>query len=373
MGISHQAVLGGNPGVELAGICDSNSYLLGVLHKYTGVATFSRLDDMLDSAKIDALVIATPSRLHAPMVRAAIDRGVHIFCEKPFCLSTKDGQELAAAAAKKDLITQVGYHNRFVGTFLEVKRLLASNAIGDVTHVLAEAYGPVVLRPSGDTWRSKGLEGGGCLYDYAAHPINLVNWYLGEPRGAGGTVLNRVFSAEIDDEVSSTLYFDRGTTAQLSVSWSDESVRKMTTRLTLWGTQGRIFADRQECHVYLRDGSPMRSHAPGQYRVGWNTKYTTELTQPVDFYLRGEEYTAELDHFVTRCEKGEVDGENSFASAVVTDRTLETMIVDSRHAAMTPYDKTTPVDVQAESARPATHRVGRTRRIRQIANRLIRR
>ncbi len=106
-------------------------------------------------------------------------------------------------------MTQVGYHNRFVGAFREVKQLLEAGAIGEVTHVLGEAYGPVVLKPKGGTWRSQRTEGGGCLYDYAAHVIDLVNWYVGEPVGVGGTALNRVFSREIDDEVFSTLYYPR--------------------------------------------------------------------------------------------------------------------------------------------------------------------
>ncbi len=325
MGLSHQSILGANPDVDLVGVCDASSYVLGVLTKYTGVSTYTDLATMLDQTRPDALVVATPSRLHAPMVRAAVERGIHVFCEKPFTLDTGEGAELAAEAARKNLVTQVGYHNRFVGAFSEVKRLLELKAIGEVTHVLAEAYGPVVLRPQGGTWRSKSAEGGGCLYDYAAHPINLVNWFLGEPLGVGGTVLNKIFSREIDDEVSSTMYYPGGTTAQVSVNWSDESVRKMTTRLTLWGTRGRIFADRQECQVYLRDEAPV----PEGYRNGWNVKYTTELTEPVDFYLRGEEYSAELDHFVRRVAAEKTEGENDFASAVVTDRCIEIMQSDA--------------------------------------------
>ena len=65
----------------------------------------------------------------------------------------------------------------------------------------------------------------------------------------------------------------------------------MTTRITVWGTAGRIFADRQECQVYLRDGAV----APEGYEQGWNVSYTTELTEPVWFYLRGEEYSAQID------------------------------------------------------------------------------
>jgi scyllo-inositol 2-dehydrogenase (NADP+) len=365
MGISHQAILNANPDVELAAVCDSNNYLLSILKKYTGVQTYSRLDRMLDEVELDALVVATPSRLHAPMVKAAIERGLHVFCEKPFCLDVRDGPELAALAREKQLVTQVGYHNRFVGAFAEVKRLLDAGAIGDVSHVLAEAYGPVVLKPTRGTWRSISAEGGGSLYDYAAHPINLVNWYLGAPIGAGGTVLNSVFSAEIDDEVSSTLYLKNGATAQVSVNWSDESVRKMTTRMTLWGTHGRIFADRQECQVYLRDTSPLRSAE--HYRQGWNVRYTTELTNPVDFYLRGEEYSAELDYFVTRCQKHEIDGENSFESAVVTDRTIDLMIRDAHKGMPTTFD--------SESQPPPTsspkRRLGKS--LTAFVRRLIRR
>ena len=78
--------------------------------------------------------------------------------------------ELAASAESKGLITQVGYHNRFIGTFREIRKLLDAGAIGRISHVHAEAYGPVVLRPTKLTWRGKADNGGGCLYDYARTP-----------------------------------------------------------------------------------------------------------------------------------------------------------------------------------------------------------
>jgi scyllo-inositol 2-dehydrogenase (NADP+) len=214
-----------------------------------------------------------------------------------------------------------------VSAFAEVKRLLDGGAIGRITHVLAEAYGPVVLKPQGSTWRSKKNLGGGSLYDYAAHPLNLLNWYLGEPVRAAGTVLNPVFSAETDDEVYSTLFFPDGATASLSVNWSDESQRKMTTKITIWGTKGRIFADRQEIQVFLRDVAPI----PDGYVPGWNIKYTTELTGEVWFYVRGEEYSAQVDAFANRIQGSEMSGLNSFASATETDRTLALLVEDTAH------------------------------------------
>jgi predicted dehydrogenase len=330
MGLSHLALLNAHPDADVVAVCDSSGYLLGVLGKYTGIQTYADINKMLAAEDLDAVVIATPSSLHAPMVRTVIAQGVHVFCEKPFCLDDSDGLELALAAERAGLVTQIGYHNRFVGAFREVKRLLDAQAIGRVTHVLAEAYGPVVLRQQGSTWRSKKTEGGGCLYDYAAHPINLVNWFLGEPTGVGGTRLNKVFSRETDDEVLSTLYFENDVSSQVSVSWSDESVRKMTTKITVWGTGGRIYADRQECQAFIRSDQPLDG-----YRKGWNVRYTTELSDPVYFYLRGEEYSAQLDHFICRVSSVTVDGENTFASAVQTDRTLSMMIEDAVKGAST--------------------------------------
>jgi len=325
MGLSHHALLNAHPGVDVAAVCDASGYVLGVLGKYTGVETYEDYEAMLSEARLDAVLVATPSRSHVGMVQAAMERGLHVFCEKPLSLDPAEAGRLADFAARRGLVTQVGYHNRFVGAFREVKALLDAGAIGQVTHVFGEAYGPVVLKPKGRTWRSRRSEGGGCLYDYAAHVINLINWYVGEPTGVGGTVLPRVFSQETDDGTFSTLYFSEGKTGQVSVNWSDESYRKMTTRINVWGTAGRIFADRQECQAYLREDAAL----PDGYEHGWNVRFTTELTEPVWFYLRGEEYSAQVDSFVRRVEAGVPDGLNDFASAAATDRSIAMMVGDA--------------------------------------------
>ncbi len=326
MGLSHHALFNAHPDVDVTGVCDSSRYVLSVLGKYTDVPTYADYEEMLANAELDAVVIATPSSMHTPMVEAALDRGLHVFCEKPLTLDPAETERLAERARGAELATQVGYHNRFIATFGEVKKLLDANAIGRVSHILGEAYGPVILKAQGRTWRSRREQGGGCLYDYAAHVINLINWYCGAPLGVGGTVLPTIFSRDTDDATFSTLYFEDDVTGQLTVDWSDESQRKMTTKITIWGTNGRIYADRQECQVYLRDPTA----APGGYESGWNVRYTTDLTEQVWFYLRGEEYSAQVDAFVQRVKAGQVEGTNDFASAALTDRTIATMVEDAR-------------------------------------------
>jgi predicted dehydrogenase len=322
MGLSHFSIINAHNDVKVVGVCDSSGYILDILGKYTGVDTYVDFGMMLESANVEAAVISTPSSFHATMVRECLERGIHVFCEKPFCLDPDDSIALAALAREKGLVTQVGYHNRHLATFAEVKRILDLGVLGKVTHVLAEAYGPVVLKPKGSTWRSKKAEGGGALYDYAAHPADLLTWYFGRPESVSGTVLGQVFSAETEDEVFTTLMWPGGLSGHLSVSWSDESQRKMTTRISIWGTNGRIFVDRQEIQIYLRDAAL----APQGYGKGWTVRYTTDLTSEVSFYVRGEEYSAQLDTWVRRIGENALSGIADFAEASVTDELLHAIL-----------------------------------------------
>ncbi|HEX3931512.1 MAG TPA: Gfo/Idh/MocA family oxidoreductase [Nocardioides sp.] len=372
MGLSHLSLLGAHPDVEVAAICDSSGYLLDVLSKNIGIAGVKDYDELLERTDLDAVVIATPTHAHFPMVKAALERGLHVFCEKPLTLDASQSIELAALAREKGLHAQVGYHNRFVAAFAEAKRLVDAGAIGEIRHAQAEAYGPVVLRAKGGTWRSRRADGGGCLYDYAAHPLDLLTWYLGEPTSVGGTVLGSIFSASTEDEVYATIYYGGAVSAQLSVNWSDESYRKMSTKITLSGTAGRITVDRQECQVYLRDTAVV----PEGYEVGWNVRYTTDLTPPVWFYVRGEEYSAELDHFVRAIEDTLPEGQpadlNSFASAAVTDSVIDSLLRDAEDAVahtMVPSASTGGHRTQTSAPTAAPRRRGRwgARRRRRAA------
>lgn len=328
MGLSHFSMVNAHPDTDTLG-CDATGFLVDVLSKNTKTTFYKDYTKMLEAADLDAVVIATPSRAHDPMVRAALERGIHVFCEKPFSLNWEEAERLADLAEQKNLVNQVGYHYRYVGAFREMKRLLDAGALGTITHVMAEAYGPVVLKENKKSWRTQKSEGGGCLYDYAAHPLNLLNWFFGTPARVSGSVLNSIYSSDIDDEVFSTLQFDGGPTAQLSVNWSDESHRKMSTKISMIGTNGRIYADRQECQLYLREPVP----GLDGYIKGWNVKYTTELTEDPWFYLRGEEYSAQLDDFISAVRDGKGAAvENSFRSAAATDKTIALIQTDNAAA-----------------------------------------
>jgi predicted dehydrogenase len=334
MGMSHLAIINSHPDVDLVAVCDSTAYILDVLSKYTRVRCYTDYLKLLNEEKLDAVVIATPSRFHGEMVKAALDRDLGVYCEKPFCLDVSEGAKLAELADRKGLVNQVGYHYRFVATFQKMKRLIDAGTLGDIHHFRAEAYGPVVLRPTGSTWRSSKREGGGCLYDYACHAIDLVHYLVGRPDAVGGTVLNKVFSRDVEDEVYSTFFYADGKTGQLAANWSDESHRKMSVKVTVWGTNGKVSADRQEIQVYLRDSV----HERPELVRGWNVLYTTELTDPVWFYLRGEEYSAQIDHFIQSVKRRDKNTLCTFRAAAEVDLVAAMMLKDvhSEHPGVAP-------------------------------------
>jgi len=65
-------------------------------------------------------------------------------------------------------------------------------------------------------------------------------------------VINKVFSSDVDDEIYSTFQFGKNLFGQLATNWSDESYRKMSVKVSIWGTNGRINVDRQEVQAYVR-------------------------------------------------------------------------------------------------------------------------
>jgi len=324
MGVSHYAIINTHPDIHLVGVCDSTAFIVSTLEKMADIRTFKDYRKMIDQCSLDCVIISTPTSTHAEMVRYAMENRINVFVEKPFCLDYEQGRQLTELAEQQNLVNQVGYQYRFVASFARTRQLLEKRAIGKVYHFTAEAYGQVVVRPKVKTWRTKPTAGGGCLYDYASHVIDLVNYLLGPAQRVSGTVLKNVFSEDVCDAVYSTLLYDNGITGQLAVNWSDKTYRKMSTQMEIYGDRGKIIADRQQCRVFLWDSGGFED-----MQEGWNIFYTTDLTKPAWFYLRGEEYSHQIDYFVDHIKNNQLENINSFASALLTDVIIDLLKTDA--------------------------------------------
>lgn len=325
MGLSHTAILGGNKNVNLTAVCDTSNIVLSAFKKYnSSVNLYKDYIKLYDEEKLDAVVIATPTKLHYKMAMKAIKKGIHVFCEKPFALTYGQGKEMAELANVNKIINQVGYHNHFIGTFREMKRLLRLGILGDLYHFTGNAHGPVITKPKGGNWRANPSEGGGCLYDYASHVINLIQEIIGRPVKVSGTLLKKFYSKNVEDGVFSSLILDNGLSGNLSVNWSDETYRKMSTSLMVFGEKGKIICDATEIKIYLK-----QENKNEKLNRGWTIKYITDLAIPVNFYLRGEEYSAQLDYFIKNVKNKTYGNINNFEQALYTDKVINFLINDN--------------------------------------------
>ncbi|MEI6749866.1 MAG: Gfo/Idh/MocA family protein [Bacteroidales bacterium] len=325
MGLSHAAIVSAHPEVDMVSVCDTSSLVLDAFKKFSKVKTYFDYQKMIDEQALDFVVVATPTKFHYPIVKYALELGVNVFCEKPFTLTSIQGRELVELANGKWLVNQVGFHNQFIGTFRELKRLLSLNVLGELVHFSGEAYGPVVTKEKGSTWRSSAEEGGGCLNDYASHVINLIQEVIGRPQKIRGTLLKSIYSNGVEDAVYSLLQLQSGLTGTLLVNWSDETYRKMATSLTIQGKRGKIICDATEIKIFLKE--PVVSE---KLDKGWTIKYITEFAIPVNFYLRGEEYSAQIEHFVDCIINKKQAQYNTFEQASYTDAVIEMIVEDGK-------------------------------------------
>lgn len=317
MGISHLSILGAHPDVKVVGVSDTSKMVLDVFKKYAPFNTYTDYEEMLVREQPDAVFVAVPTKFHAPMVKNILNKGMHVFAEKPLCLTAEEGADLVELARRKSLVNQVGYHNKFIGTFQEVKRLMSMGVLGEIFHFVGEAYGPVVVKQKQENWRSDPREGGGCLMDYASHVIDLVNYLLGPVSKVRGSILKSFYSRSVEDSVFSLLEVNPQLTGVLSVNWSDETYRKMSTSITILGSNGKIVCDANELKVHFKN-----DRCPEGYTKGWNVKYITDLQAQVDFYLRGEEYSSQIDYFIQAIHGKVPNDINTFQTAWHTDKVI---------------------------------------------------
>ena len=324
MGVSHCSILGSHPQIDKIVICDTSRFSLSVFEQHSNFQCYTNYKKMIIDNELDFVIVSTPTKHHYNIVKYALQNGCHVFCEKPFVLSVDKGRELTNFAVNNEKVNQVGYHNRFIGTFMGAKKFIDYGIIGDIYHINGEAYGPVITKEKIDTWRSKPSEGGGCLYDYASHVINLMQYYIGKPLRVSGTIMKKIYSKNVEDAVYSSFFYKNDVTGKLSVNWSEESYRKMTTKIEVLGKKGKIISNAQELHLYLNE-----KPAKKQFMKGWNSYWITDQAHPVWFNLRGEEYSAQLDYFIKSIKNNNMNNINSFKESLYTDELIEMLINDS--------------------------------------------
>lgn len=139
-----------------------------------GAALLSDPNELLERNDVDAVIVAAPSGLHAPLALATLLAGRHLYLEKPIATSLDDGRRVAAAARDARVVAVIGFNWRFQPLLARARELLRAGVIGDVRAVSTTFCEPATAAG----WRSRRSDGGGVLLDLGSHHFDLMRWLL---------------------------------------------------------------------------------------------------------------------------------------------------------------------------------------------------
>lgn len=164
------------PHARLAALCDTDAAALDAAGERFGVpARYTDFRDAFAAADIDAVVIVTPTFLHRDQACAAAEQGKHVFLEKPMAITTRECEDILAAAAAAGVKLQLGFMRRFDAGFLEAKTLLESGDLGRVMIVKSTGRGPGLPPP----WVYDLDKSNGILAEVNSHDMDAIRWLVG--------------------------------------------------------------------------------------------------------------------------------------------------------------------------------------------------
>ncbi len=163
---------------------DPSVQALDEVRKAHGIRTFSSAGAMLKEASPDAVLVCTPTHLHAAHAALALENGCHVFIEKPVSDRLDGLGKLEALARKKRRVAFVACNMRFHPSVMHMKARLESGALGKIYSARLE-FGNYLpdWRPGTDyskTYSAHRAQGGGIILD-AVHEFDYLSWLLGEP------------------------------------------------------------------------------------------------------------------------------------------------------------------------------------------------
>jgi predicted dehydrogenase len=218
--------------------------------------------DFLTDYEIDAVYVATPVHLHAEQTIAAAERGKHVLCEKPMALNAAECDRMIDACRSNDVKLGVAYYRHFYPVVRRVKELIDSGELG--VPVVAQMNAFEWFDPEPSSARSwllrKEFSGGGPMFDFGCHRIEVLLDLLGNITEVKSTLTNVFFNRDVEDTATAIFQFERGTCGILTAT---HAAREPRDSFDLFCTQGSIHItvlNEGTMRVLAKDGECVETH-----------------------------------------------------------------------------------------------------------------
>ena len=241
--------------VALAGLEEDRLTFLS--ETYHVPNTYRYYEELLVRDDLDAVSVAVPNYLHTPVVLAALERGLHVLCEKPLARTSEEAERMVQAAIAANRVLHVVFNHRRRGDIEVLKRYVDDGKLGNIYYAKANWMRRRGIPGVGTWFVSKEKAGGGPLIDLGVHVLYMALHLLGEPEvvtvsamtydllgsnGRGFNVNSKKTGSgntfEVEDLATAFFRLSNGATLLLESSWATHSNFGDDFGIVLYGTDG---------------------------------------------------------------------------------------------------------------------------------------
>ena len=286
-------------GVSLCAAADIRPERAASYAEKYGCRAYASLEEMLEKERPDVLHICTPHYLHVPMTAYVLQRGIHVFCEKPPVISEEQLDALTRAAAEGPGRAGFCFQNRYNPGVLFIRELLASGRLGKVKGargIVTWNRGEAYYTQSG--WRGRlETEGGGALINQSIHTMDLLGVFLGKPVSVEAQTANHHLPGviEVEDMMEAYIrYADAAACFYATTAYTEDA----PPLIELSCEKGIVRMEDPEVTVIWPDGRREHPETVRKQALGKSYWGSGHLDCIADFYrcLRtGERFAQELD------------------------------------------------------------------------------
>ena len=251
MGTNHakSIVEGRAPEVELTAVADRRESRRTWCRENLpeNVAVFEQAKDLMASGLCDAVLLSVPHYQHPELSIAAMDQGLHVLCEKPAGVYTKQVRAMNDHAAKSDRVFAMMFNQRTNCVYRKMHELVKSGELGAIKRVnwiITDWYRTQSYYDSGD-WRATwDGEGGGVLLNQCPHNLDLIQWICGMPSRVQAFCHNgKWHDIEVEDDVTAYLEYPNGATGVFITTTADAPG---TNRFEITLEKGKLVCENNE-------------------------------------------------------------------------------------------------------------------------------
>jgi predicted dehydrogenase len=269
------------PGARLHAVTDVRSDVTKAIAAQTGAKAYATYQELVNDKDLDAVIVMTPTKLHAEVVIAAAAAKKAVFCEKPLSLDVAE-----AAVLKNGIFFQLGFMRRFDRAYAAAKKKIEDGVIG--TPIVFKSASRDQFPPPIEYL--KPVNSGGLFIDMGIHDFDLARWYMGEVKSVfscGGAVADPEIAKVGDvDNAFTSLNFTSGKIGSISLSRTGIYGYAINTEIV--GTKGtiQIGYDQHTSIVLMTENSIAHDTVPG-FLERFEQSYLTQLENFVANLIHG--------------------------------------------------------------------------------------